>query len=171
MTVSLFRALPPSLRSTRKVALRNTITPVKTMATVKDHIPHMQRTANDPRQTGLFDARISRVDQINSQIRLLRLGLPIDAVGLPTFIELAPRLKHLSSHDSDICQASIWMYISPISPRQAALRSLPLHLQLLFFPPLLPKGRLSPPKPPTHTSSSQFKGRIIILPPHISGNQ
>jgi hypothetical protein len=87
MTASLLRASLPSLRSTlRKAALGN-ITPVKTMATVKDHIPHMQRTANDPRQTGLFDSRISHIDQINSQIRLLRLNLPIDGVGLHSLTE------------------------------------------------------------------------------------
>ena len=93
MTASLLRASLPSLRSTlRKAAPRNII-PVKSMATVKDHIPHMQRTATDPRQTGLFDAKISHIDQINSKIRLLRLNLPIDGVGLQTFTEASTQTK------------------------------------------------------------------------------
>jgi hypothetical protein len=50
------------------------------MATVREHLPHTVRTANDPRQSGLFDTTISRIDEINSKIRLLRLRLPVDQV-------------------------------------------------------------------------------------------
>lgn len=83
MTASPWQALLSSLRTgARRAGAQNTPTPVRTMATVKDHTPHTQRTANDPRQTGLFDATLSRIDQVNSKIRLLRLSLPIDGVGL-----------------------------------------------------------------------------------------
>ena len=50
------------------------------MATVKDSIPHVIRTANDPRQSGLHDAIISDVQQVNSKIRLVKLSLPRDGV-------------------------------------------------------------------------------------------
>ena len=51
------------------------------MATVKDSIPHIIRTAEDPRQQGVWSARLSKIEQVNSKIRLLRLSLPKDGVG------------------------------------------------------------------------------------------
>ncbi|KAJ9615329.1 hypothetical protein H2200_001404 [Cladophialophora chaetospira] len=51
------------------------------MATVKDSIPHVIRTAEDHRQQGIWTARLSKIDQVNSKIRLLRLSLPKDGVG------------------------------------------------------------------------------------------
>lgn len=94
MKRSYLCALVANLRTTvGKAAVRNSFTPVRRMATVKDHIPHTQRTANDPRQTGLFDATISRIDQINSKIRLLRLSLAIDEVGLQKPIEARNQTK------------------------------------------------------------------------------
>src|SRR5271170_6363139 len=45
------------------------------MASVHDSIPHTIRTANDPRQTGLYNATLSHIEQVNSKIRLLRLSL------------------------------------------------------------------------------------------------
>lgn len=50
------------------------------MATVKDSIPHIIRTAEDPRQRGIWSARLSKIDQVNPKIRLLRLSLPRDGV-------------------------------------------------------------------------------------------
>ena len=52
----------------------------RSMATVKDSIPHIIRTADDPRQNGIWSARLSRIEQINSRIRLLRLSLPKEGV-------------------------------------------------------------------------------------------
>jgi hypothetical protein len=51
------------------------------MASVKDSIPHIIRTAEEPRQQGVWSARLSKIEQINSKIRLLRLSLPKDGVG------------------------------------------------------------------------------------------
>ncbi|KAL2444313.1 hypothetical protein ABEF95_016593 [Exophiala dermatitidis] len=48
------------------------------MATVKESIPHIIRTADDPRQQGVWTARISEIEQVNSKIRLLKLSLPRD---------------------------------------------------------------------------------------------
>lgn len=50
------------------------------MATVNDSIPHVVRTAEDPRQQGVWTARLSRIEQVNPTIRLLRLSLPKDGV-------------------------------------------------------------------------------------------
>ena len=50
------------------------------MATVKDSIPHVERTATDQRQTSMFRASIGRIEQVNSTIRLLRLYLDSDQV-------------------------------------------------------------------------------------------
>lgn len=83
MTVLLYaRASLPKLRLTAAArTVSNTLIPEhRTMATVRGHLPHTVRTANDPRQTGFFDATISRVDEINRKIRLLRLSLPVDQV-------------------------------------------------------------------------------------------
>ncbi|KAK5271467.1 hypothetical protein LTR99_001377 [Exophiala xenobiotica] len=62
------------------------------MATVKDSIPHIVRTAEDPRQKGVWSARLSRIDQVNSKIRLLRLSLPRDG----------PPLRHLPGQYIDL---------------------------------------------------------------------
>lgn len=53
----------------------------RSMATVKDSIPHIKRTAADQRQSGMFSATIGRIEQVNSTIRLLRLYLDNDQVG------------------------------------------------------------------------------------------
>lgn len=63
----------PTLLSFHILSARN-------MATVKDSIPHIIRTAEDPRQNGVWSARLSRIEQINSKIRLIRLSLPRDGV-------------------------------------------------------------------------------------------
>ncbi|KAK6379942.1 hypothetical protein LTS17_006016 [Exophiala oligosperma] len=57
------------------------------MATVKDSIPHMIRTAEDPRQQGVWTARLGKIEQVNSKIRLIRLNLPRDGVGAPRMKE------------------------------------------------------------------------------------
>ena len=53
----------------------------RSMATVKDSIPHMIRTAEDSRQQGVWTAHLSKIEQVNSKIRLLRLSLPREGVG------------------------------------------------------------------------------------------
>lgn len=52
------------------------------MATVKDDIPHVIRTAADQRQQGMYGATIGRIEQVNSTIRTFRLYLDRDQVGL-----------------------------------------------------------------------------------------
>merc|ERR1711939_41547 len=69
-----------------------TLTKSRGMATVKDSIPHIVRTAEDPRQKGVWSARLSRIDQVNSKIRLLRLSLPKDG----------PPLRHLPGQYIDL---------------------------------------------------------------------
>jgi len=55
------------------------------MATVReDNIPHVVRTAADQRQKDMVKATIGRIEQVNSTIRLLRLYLDNDQVGLPS---------------------------------------------------------------------------------------
>lgn len=51
------------------------------MATVSNSIPHIIRTAKDPRQEGLFNVHVSKVDQVNSSVRLIQLELPNTTVG------------------------------------------------------------------------------------------
>ncbi|KIX01869.1 uncharacterized protein Z518_09596 [Rhinocladiella mackenziei CBS 650.93] len=62
------------------------------MATVKDSIPHIIRTAEDPRQNGVWSGRLSRIEQVNSKIRLLRLSLSRDG----------PPLRHLPGQYLDL---------------------------------------------------------------------
>lgn len=57
-----------------------TIQNCRQMATVKDSIPHVVRTAADQRQRTLYGATIGRIEQVNSTIRLLRLYLDNDQV-------------------------------------------------------------------------------------------
>jgi hypothetical protein len=46
------------------------------MATVReDNIPHVVRTAHEPRRDGSWDATIQNIEQVNSTIRLIQLGL------------------------------------------------------------------------------------------------
>lgn len=59
-------------------------TSTRNMATVKDTIPHIVRTAEDPRQKGIWSANLSRIEQVNPKIRLLRLSLPRDGVCVPS---------------------------------------------------------------------------------------
>jgi hypothetical protein len=51
------------------------------MASVNDSVPHVVRTAHEPRQAGMWQATLSKIDQVNSTIRLLRLSLLKDQVG------------------------------------------------------------------------------------------
>lgn len=51
------------------------------MAAISKSIPHLVRTARDARQEGLYNARISQVEQINPSVRLIKLELPSTSVG------------------------------------------------------------------------------------------
>ncbi|KIW17238.1 hypothetical protein PV08_04429 [Exophiala spinifera] len=62
------------------------------MATVKDSIPHIIRTAEDPRQQGVWTARLSKIEQVNSKIRLLNLSLPREG----------PPLRHMPGQYIDL---------------------------------------------------------------------
>lgn len=50
------------------------------MATVKDSVPHIVRTATDERQRTMYSASVGRIEQVNSKVRLLRLYLDNDQV-------------------------------------------------------------------------------------------
>lgn len=52
------------------------------MATVSDSIPHLVRTSNDPRQEGLHFVTVSKVHEVNSSVRLIRLQLADGGVSL-----------------------------------------------------------------------------------------
>lgn len=51
------------------------------MAAVSDTIPHIVRTAQVPRQEGLHHVQVSKIDQVNSSVRLIQLQLPSTDVG------------------------------------------------------------------------------------------
>jgi hypothetical protein len=51
------------------------------MASASDSVPHIVRTAKDPRQQGLFNVKVSEVDQVNSLVRIIQLELPNNVVG------------------------------------------------------------------------------------------
>lgn len=51
------------------------------MATISDSTPHVVRTAKDPRQRGLHRVTVSKVEQVNSSVRLIQLQLPSTGVG------------------------------------------------------------------------------------------
>jgi hypothetical protein len=115
-------AMKPCLRQTpcpifappRTPFLRRSIPPListftackRTMATVKDSIPHVIRTADDPRQSGVWPARLSKIDQINSSIRVLRLSLPKDGVCVVVLEMPKPPSGYLprSSHAVEIIE-------------------------------------------------------------------
>jgi hypothetical protein len=60
------------------------------MATASSSVPHLERTKNDFRQEGLlYNAKISKVDEVNSSIRLIELALPHNEVGEPCCISRA----------------------------------------------------------------------------------
>src|SRR5947209_3401958 len=64
----------------------------RSMASVVDSIPHTVRTAKDPRQAGLYNVTISRIEQVNSRIRLQQLSLPRDGVRKSTTLFAHPYL-------------------------------------------------------------------------------
>ena len=77
----------PALLSSRqlsitRVAISHITHKVSTrpMATVKDSIPHVVRTAHERRHSGSWVATLSKIEQVNSTIRLLRLSLPKEGV-------------------------------------------------------------------------------------------
>jgi hypothetical protein len=53
------------------------------MVTASDSLPHIIRTAKDPRQDGLYSVTISKIDEVNSSVRLIQLALPNAGVGHP----------------------------------------------------------------------------------------
>ena len=88
---TLLRHIRPRVSSSGHASVLDQVRVVvhkRTMASVVDAIPHMTRTATDPRQTGLYKVTVSKVDQVNAKIRLIQLALPKDGVNhfrfLPT---------------------------------------------------------------------------------------
>ena len=52
------------------------------MAHISAATPHIVRTAKDSRQEGHHHVRISKIDQVNSSVRLIQLQLSSTDVGL-----------------------------------------------------------------------------------------
>ena len=78
---SILSTCLPSTASLKVRAAGTLLPPLsKSMATVKDSIPHVERTATDQRQSSMVHATIGRIEQVNSRIRLLRLYLDHDQV-------------------------------------------------------------------------------------------
>lgn len=46
----------------------------RTMATISDSVPHEQRTAHEPRESGIEQVTLSHIREVNDSIRLLRLS-------------------------------------------------------------------------------------------------
>ena len=93
---------PPNFAFTRTLSLPKQ--PYRAMASVVDSIPHTVRTAKDPRQAGLYDVTLARIEQVNSRIRLLQLSLPRDGVRQSTLFAhpynvFRPLLKSLQQFE------------------------------------------------------------------------
>ena len=131
---------------------RSTFISSRTMANVReDSIPHVVRTAHEQRQAGVWNATVSQIDEVNSSIRLIRLGIVGAAVGAssspvkPTHSAYTPSSNHcpkssftiyrriripqpahtIHSPNGPISQASISTSPSPRSPPSAASPSPP----------------------------------------------
>ena len=68
-----------------------------------DNVPHVIRTAADPRQSGMYTVFLSDVQQVNEDIRLIRLSIPTSEV-IPLFIFRT--FIVLSSQSFLLCQPS-----------------------------------------------------------------
>ncbi|EXJ88494.1 hypothetical protein A1O1_05424 [Capronia coronata CBS 617.96] len=137
------------------------------MATLIDSIPHIIRTAEDPRQEGVWTARLSRIDQVNSKIRVLRLSLPKD--GRP--------LRHLPGQYVDLYIPNIDVVggFTITSPPQASSQSQEdPHIELAI--------QSSPTNPPAAylwrspreilDSAVSFKvGGNFVYPPQTLGRE
>ncbi len=55
------------------------------MASVFNSVPHIIRTAKDPRQLDLHKVIVSKVDEVNSSVRLIQLQFPNTGVGTSKF--------------------------------------------------------------------------------------
>lgn len=83
------------------------------MATVKEDLPHVLRTAHERRISGQWLATLSRIDQINSTIRLLQLSITPNQ----------PPLRHLPGQYIDLTIPNINVVggFTITSPPQTAL--------------------------------------------------
>ncbi|KAK4936307.1 hypothetical protein LTR10_022784 [Elasticomyces elasticus] len=131
------------------------------MATVKDSIPHIIRTAEDPRQKGVWTARLSKIEQVNSKIRLLRLSLPKD--GSP--------LRHLPGQYVDLYIPNIDVVggFTITSPPQAAVQNQDdphIELAIQSSPGNPPAAYLWRPVPEIIDSTVTFRiGGNFAYPP------
>ena len=50
--------------------------------TSNSHVPHIIRTAADPRQSGMHTVFVSDIQEVNENIRLILLLIPTDEVML-----------------------------------------------------------------------------------------
>ncbi|KAI9055316.1 hypothetical protein LZ554_000276 [Drepanopeziza brunnea f. sp. 'monogermtubi'] len=143
----MFMSRKPPTRSNLRLVYR---TLVRRMATVKAAIPHIERTAAEPRHNRLHRVVLSQITQVNSTIRLLQLS-PVDNepirfqpgqwvdLHIPTiyspggftltstpstpYLELAVQKPHLSAHDKPPFPASwLWQPTSRIINSELAVR-------------------------------------------------
>ncbi|OAP63915.1 hypothetical protein AYL99_03142 [Fonsecaea erecta] len=138
------------------------------MATVKDPVPHIIRTADDPRQTGVWTARLSRIEQINSKIRLLRLSLQRDG----------PPLRHLPGQYIDLYIPNIDVVggFTITSPPQSASPSQDdphIELAIQSSPSNPPAAYLWRPAPEILDSTVTFRvgGNFVYPPPTLNRDE
>lgn len=68
-----------------------------------DSVPHVERTAGDPRQEGLHRVFVSDVREVNEDVRIVRLGVLVDEVSNdhsqgrfgPDFYDFPPNISSL----------------------------------------------------------------------------
>ncbi|EXJ74442.1 uncharacterized protein A1O5_02738 [Cladophialophora psammophila CBS 110553] len=135
------------------------------MATVKDSIPHIIRTAEDPRQEGIWTARLSKIEHVNSKIRLLRLSLQRDG----------PRLHHLPGQYIDLYIPNIDVVggFTITSPPQSSSQSQDdphIELAVQSSPSNPPAAYLWRPAQEILNSTVTFRvgGNFVYPPPTLS---
>ncbi|KAK5050409.1 hypothetical protein LTR84_003690 [Exophiala bonariae] len=131
------------------------------MATVKDTIPHIIRTAEDPRQKGVWSARLSKIEQVNPKIRLLRLSLPRDG----------PPLRHLPGQYVDLYVPNIdvvggFTITSPPQASSQAQQDPHIELAIQISPDNPPAAFLWRPESEILNSTLSFRiGGNFVYPP------
>lgn len=64
----------------------------------KTSVPHVVRTAAEPRQNRLYNVRLSHIEQANPTVRLLHLTLP-------------PQVQSLESHEDPEVRFSVCLFV------------------------------------------------------------
>ena len=118
------------------------------ISTLKSSLPHVERTAAEPRQNKLYNVQLSHIEQVNPTVRLLRLAIP------PNESE-----GDKSREDEEVYAPILYWWLCDSNPAMySLLRNNRLHFSpanglTCTFPPS-PKraGLASPPLPLTRGS-------------------